>query len=44
MGANNGGASVDALITIVVQHPLSLRKNDNKQISVIVYGTSGHLA
>ena len=37
VGANNGGAGVDVLITIVVQHPISLRKNNKKYISVLVY-------
>ena len=30
MGANNEGANVEVLITIVVQHPLCLRKRSDK--------------
>ena len=30
VSANSGGVGVDVLITIVVQHPLSLRKANKK--------------
>ena len=30
MGANNEGANVEVLITVVVQHPFSLRKRNNQ--------------